>query len=184
MSPPKVVMGALLALLLLSLSQGAPAAMLPATSASAAASSASLFTLSGDTPGSRLVLGSSATVTTIHVNTAGTLSFTLIDESFSDALGSLSFALTNASGALTTMSGPGTLSWDVAGPVTLYADVFASAQGTANVGLYNLQLSFAPLVAVPLPMSGLLLGAALMILWRLKVRPIWPQRHNCHTAVA
>jgi hypothetical protein len=181
MSRPKIIVGALLALGMTA--QGTWAATLPANPGSSAATTASLFSLSGDMPGSKLVLGSSATVTTIQVDAAGTLSFTLTDKLFPIALGALSFAVTDTNTALATMSGPGTLSMAVAGPVTLYADVFATAQGTNNVGLYNLQVSFAPTVPVPAPASGLLLGVA-AILWRLKVRPDRPQRHNCHTAVA
>jgi hypothetical protein len=181
MSRLNVGLGALLALGLLA--PGARAATLPTDPASAAATTASLFSISGDLPGSKLVLGSSAAVTTIRVDTAGTLSFILMDKLFPSALGALSFAVTDTSNALATMSGPGTLSMVVTGPMTLYADVFATAQGTTNTGLYNLQVSFAPAVPVPVPASGLLLAAA-AILWRLKVRPARPQRHNCHTAVA
>jgi len=181
MSRLTIGVGALLALVLGA--QGARAATLSANPASAVATIPSLFTVSGDMPGSKLVQGSSATVTTIQLDAAGTLSFTLTDKLFTSALGALSFAVTDANTALATMSGPGTLSMAVTGPVTLYADVFATAQGTANTGLYNLQVSFAPAVPVPVPASGLLLGAA-AIWWRLKVRPARPQRHNCHTAVA
>jgi hypothetical protein len=181
MSRLSLHLGALLALTLTA--QGAWAATLPANVASAPATTASLFSLSGDLPGSKLVLGSSAAVTTIQVDVAGTLSFILTDKLFPTALGALSFAVTDASSALATMSGPGTLSMSVAGPMTLYADVFATAQGTTNTGLYNLQVSFAPTVPVPVPASGLLLGTA-AILWRLKSRPARSQRHNCHTAVA
>jgi hypothetical protein len=179
MSRLKIVVAALLALGMIA--KGAWAATLPASPASA--STASLFSLSGDLPGSKLVLGSSASVTTIQVDVAGTLSFTLIDKLFPSALGALSFAVTDATTALATMSGAGSLSLSVSGPMTLYADVFATAQGTTNTGLYNLQVSFAPTVPVPVPASGLLLGAA-AILWRLKSRPARPHRHNCHTAVA
>jgi hypothetical protein len=181
MSPFNVGLAALLALGLLA--PAVQAATLPANPSGPTAATASLFSLSGDMPGSKLVLGSSASVTTIQIDAAGTLSFTLSDKLFPSALGALSFAVTDASSALATMSGPGTLSMSVAGPVTLYADVFATAQGATNTGLYNLQVSFAPTVPVPVPASGLLLAAA-VIMWRLKVRPARPQRHNCHTAVA
>jgi hypothetical protein len=165
------------------MAQGARASDMLAGTGSTAAPTQNPFTLSGDMPGSQLVLGSSATVTTIQVNAPGTLSFTLTDKIFPSALGALSFAVTNADVVLDQMTGPGTLSMVVTGPVTLYADVFATAQGAANTGLYNMQVSFAPTVPVPVPASGLLLGAAIIV-WRLKVRPGRPQRHNCHTAVA
>ena len=161
----------------------AHASTLTAGSAAAAGGVQDLFSLSGDPVGARLVLGSSATVTTIQLDAAGTLSFILTDKSFPSALAALSFAVTDANSALATMTGPGTLTMPVAGPVTLYADVFATAHGVANTGLYNLQVDFAPTVPVPVPASGLLLGAAI-IAWRLNVRPDRPQRHNCHAAVA
>ena len=174
-------LGALLLLVLAA--PWAQASTLTASSAASVAGTQSLFSLSGDPAGAKLVLGSSASDTTIQLDAAGTLSFILTDKIFPSALGALSFAVTDANKSLATMSGPGTLTMAVAGPVTLYADVFATAQGVANTGLYNLQVNFAPTVPVPVPASGLLLAAALIV-WRLKVRPSRPQRHNCHTAVA
>jgi len=163
--------------------QVAHASNLPASGADSATSVQSLFQLSGDLPGSHLVLGSSATITTIQIDAAGTLSFTLTDKLFPVALGALSFAVTDTHSALASMTGPGTLSVDVTGPMTLYADVFATAQGAANAGLYNLQVGFAPTVPVPVPASGALLCAA-VLMWRLMHRRGRPSIHNCHTAVA
>ena len=126
---------------------------------------------SGSMPGSRLVQGSSAIVTTIQVAEAGTLSFILTDEVFPATLSGLSFSVTNADASLGTMTGPGTMSMAISGPMTLYADVFATTQGTASLGLYNLQISFLAddddeddVTPVPLPPSGPLLGGFLGLL--------------------
>ena len=179
----KAMLGGLVMLGLLCFAPGARASTVSSSLATDVSSSASLFTLGGDMPGSRLVQGSSATVTTITVNEAGTLWFTLTDKNFSNALGALSFALTSADAVSASMLGSGTVSMVVNGPMTLYADVFATAQGVANVGLYNLQMGFTPAVAVPLPASALLLAGA-MLAWRLQRRSPRPLEHNCHTAVA
>jgi hypothetical protein len=120
--------------------------------------------------GSELVQGSTAMVTPLQLDTAGSLSLTLTDMNFPESLGALSFAVTDANTLLKSMDGPGVMTLDVAGPTTLYADVFATAQGSANVGLFNLQVSFTSLAPVPLPPSGLLLAmilaAMLLFGWR------------------
>lgn len=122
--------------------------------------------------GSQLVQGSVAMVTPLQLDTGGTLSLTLTDMNFPEALGALSFAVSDANTLLKSMDGPGIMTLDVAGPVTLYADVFATAQGPANVGLYNLQVAFTSVAPVPLPASGLLLAMVLGLLslrgWRLR----------------
>jgi hypothetical protein len=123
--------------------------------------------------GSQLVQGSTAMVTTLELESAGTLSFTLSDMKFPELFGALSFAVTDANESLGQMTGPGVMTLDVAGPTTLYADVYATAQGAANVGLFNLQVSFASAAPVPLPASGLMLAMILGLLslprWRLRL---------------
>jgi hypothetical protein len=123
--------------------------------------------------GSELVQGSTAMVKTLELESAGTLSFTLSDMKFPELFGALSFAVTDANKSLGHMTGPGVMTLDVAGPTTLYADVFATAQGAANVGLFNLQVSFASAAPVPLPGSGLLLAMILGLMafpgWRLRL---------------
>ena len=120
-----------------------------------------------------LVQGSTAMVTALHLETAGTLSFELTDMKFPELFGALSFAVTDANKSLGHMAGPGVMTLDVAGPTTLYADVFATAQGAANVGLFNLQVSFASAAPVPLPSSGLLLAMILGLMafpgWRRRL---------------
>jgi hypothetical protein len=100
-------------------------------------------------------------VTPLQLDTAGSLSLTVTDMNFPESLGALSFAVTDANTLLKSMDGPGVMTLDVAGPVTLYADVFATAQGAANVGLFNLQIAFTSVAPVPLPASGLLLAMIL-----------------------
>ena len=136
----------------------------------------------GSALGSTLVQGSSAKAIAIQVSEAGTLSFNLTDKIFPMALGSLSFAVTDLNSALGTMTGPGMMSLTVNGPMTLYADVFATTQGAASIGLYNLQVSFAAAVtSVPLPDSGSLLGGLLGLLCLAR----WggrPRAYNCNTS--
>src|SRR5262249_40611819 len=79
----KTMLGSVVALALACLAPVAHGATVSASLATEASTNASLFTLSGDMPGSKLVQGSSATVTTIKVSEAGTLWFTLTDKNFS-----------------------------------------------------------------------------------------------------
>ena len=136
---------------------------------------------SGALPGAVVVQGSSATVTELQIVESGMLSFTLTEKNFPATLGSLALAVSNADTALKAMDGAGTMHMAISGPETLYLNVFATAQGPANIGLYNLQINFTPAVAVPIPASGWLLGAALLI-WQLLKRRSRPRTYNCHTS--
>jgi hypothetical protein len=115
---------------------------------------------------SELVQGSQASVATLSIPSAGELFLTLTDLKFPDDFSSLKFALTDTSTALVGLADPGTLTLNLTGPTTLYAEVFANAQGAADIGLYNLTATFLGNSSpVPLPPSGLLLaGVSLLAL--------------------
>jgi hypothetical protein len=132
--------------------------------------------------GSKLVVGDSAAVTKLKLATAGTLSIAIEDQGFTSALGALSFMVTDANGVLMQKSGVGTLNVSVSGPVALYVDVFAWAQGAANVGLYSMQISFAPSAPVPLPGAAGMLALALLGAWAARRRGL--ATYNCNTLLA
>jgi hypothetical protein len=114
--------------------------------------------------GAQLVQGSLAGVTALSIPSAGELFVSLTDLQFPDPFSSLKFDLSDTQSTKTAMSNPGTLTLNLTGPATLYANVFAKAGGSSNLGLYNLTATFmgtanpagAP---VPLPATGALLAA-------------------------
>lgn len=128
--------------------------------------------------GWRAVQGYQANATTLQLPSAGVLSLTLTDLNFptSFASGSLQLDLTDSSSTLLGLEGPGTWNVDVTGPMTLYANVFANAQGlgVANIGLYTLTASFMSTAPVTLPATGTLLASVtllaglLELLWRMR----------------
>jgi hypothetical protein len=119
-----------------------------------------------------LVLGSEAQAVAINVPSAGELSLQLTDVNFTSPFSSLMFALTDSSTDFVPLTDAGTMSLAVPGPVTLYAHVFARAQGGFDVGMYNFTASFVPGSPVPLPGTGPLMGMilALALLARLPRR--------------
>lgn len=102
----------------------------------------------------QLVWGSSLTVNQMSTPGAGTVSVTLADIKWPEALSSLSFLITDLHQTWQRLDGAGTLNFTVDGPTHLFAAVFAQAGPDTHAGLYDLSVTFAP---VPLPAAGLLL---------------------------
>ena len=114
--------------------------------------------------GAELVQGSRAGITALNIPSAGELFLTLTDLQFPDPFSSLKFDLTDTLSSKTALTNPGTLTLNLTGPATLYANVFASAGGSSNLGLYNLTATFlassgVTAAPVPLPATGGLLAA-------------------------
>jgi hypothetical protein len=147
------------------------ASTIPGASASGA-SSDSLYS------GSKLVVGASASVVQLSIPSAGTLTLTWTDLDFSSDLAGLEVGLSEASKTLGDFDYDGSTTVDLTGPVMLYATVFATAQGSMDVGLYHLSAMFAPaVVAVPVPAIGVWgVGAGflgiLALVWRTRWRHI------------
>lgn len=117
---------------------------------------------------------------TLDIDQAGTLTITVSDLVWPKALESLTFALADASEVLghRTITGFGKKStdesihegedsfvYDVHGPMKLFSNVYAFADG--HVCAYRIKVDFVP--AVPLPMSAWLLVSGLVGLgafWR------------------
>lgn len=108
---------------------------------------------------SQLVQGSEASVAALQIPSAGNLFLSLTDLRFPDPFASLQFDLTGTQNALVGLSPSGTtLTLGLTGPATLYANVFATAQGPLDIGLYNLTATFLTTAPVSLPASGALLA--------------------------
>jgi hypothetical protein len=119
-----------------------------------------------------MVVGSSSDDLSFNAPMAGTVTATLMNQSWSggfDPLGSLSFMANSNSGVLSSWdsAAPSTTeSFKVGSAGTYFAHVMASASGATDVGLYSLNISFVP-SAVPLPMSEWLLVVGVLMLFGL-----------------
>lgn len=121
-----------------------------------------------------MISGTVSTVDSFTAPAAGTITLQLANLPWPTALSSLSFFASSASQVLASGSVPppsgalsGTLldTFQVSGPGTYFAHVTgtASASSPLDLGLYSMQVSFAP--AVPLPAAAwLLVGGLLMLL--------------------
>lgn len=112
-----------------------------------------------------LVTGSESAVYSFVAPTAGTVTATLMNQNWPTPLSALSFAATSASSVISAWSAPviEAESFQV-GAGTYFAHVNATASGPLDLGLYSLNLSFAPAGTVPLPSSDwMLLGATLAL---------------------
>jgi hypothetical protein len=121
-----------------------------------------------------LVVGSLSSVSNFQISGPGTVTVSLTDLGWTDRLASLTFAATNASGVVASMTGPGQISFNVSSP-GMYSTVVgavASTAGFLDLGWYSMTVNFAPAAAVPLPASALLLLSCLLLLGvALRTRP-------------
>lgn len=118
-----------------------------------------------------LVVGSQTTATAFTTTGPGKVTVQLSDLSWPERLASLSFAIANSTTVFARSalgigtSSVNTLSFDVSGPGTYTAIVsgVVAPSSVLQLGAYSLQIDLRP-SAVPLPASGLLLGAAIALL--------------------
>ena len=113
-----------------------------------------------------MVSGTQSAVFSFDAPSAGTVTATLSNLSWPTPLSTLSFLATSATDTLSSWSAAVTQaeSFQV-GPGTYFAHIMAAATGPLNIGIYSLNLSFAP--AVPLPASDWLLVIGVLILFGL-----------------
>lgn len=114
--------------------------------------------------GSTLVLGDSARVVQLDVPSAGVLSMDWTDLDFASSLASLDVDISNGTKPMGDYQSGGSMTLNLSGPVKLYVTIFASAQGSMDVGLYHVSAMFVPTVAaVPVPGLGISgLGVAVL----------------------
>jgi hypothetical protein len=113
-----------------------------------------------------MVSGTESAVFSFDAPSAGTVTATLSNLPWPTPLSTLSFLATSATETLSSWSAPVTQaeSFQV-GAGTYFAHIMAAATGPLNLGIYSLNLSFAP--AVPLPASDWLLVIGVLILFGL-----------------
>lgn len=112
-----------------------------------------------------LVSAPTITVTQLDLTSAGTLNISLKDLAWPDIAQALSFSLSSPTEVITRQSTSGTsplvLSYDVTGPMTLFASVYAAPRATARAALYHMNISFTSVAPVPLPAGVWLLLSGL-----------------------
>jgi hypothetical protein len=122
-----------------------------------------------------VISGQQSAVQSFNVATPGTLTLTLSDLPWLDTVTDLSGFLSTASGMLGSTFGPGTESFDVTAG-TYYAHWFGTADGTYNLGVVGLKISFQPdnVTAVSLPTSLVLLlsGFGVLFGWQSRRAPM------------
>jgi hypothetical protein len=107
---------------------------------------------------SGLISGRQSIATPIVIPVAGTLTITLSDLAWPEALQSLSFSLTDTHSVLAQLVSPGVLTVDISTPGQYFGFVYGAAQGALNLGLYSVSLSLTPSVPqVPVPAAAWLL---------------------------
>jgi hypothetical protein len=115
--------------------------------------------------------GSQSFVQSFNITTPGTITVTLTDIAWLDAITNLTGFLTTTSGVVgQAFSGSETMS---VGPGTIYAHWFGEAQGPDDLGVLGVKISFQPSVAaVPLPASLCLLlsGLGILLGWQRRDR--------------
>ena len=109
------------------------------------------------------------------VSGPGVLTVDLQDQVWPASLSGLSFSLVTAGSTLGQFNGAGSKTFDIGAGGTLYAYVSGEATNPVgglayNLGLYSLDVTFAP-TAVPLPAATALLLASLLGFGMLQLRP-------------
>jgi hypothetical protein len=130
------------------------------------------------------VQGQQSFVQAFDITTPGTLTVTLSQIPWPDTISGLNLFVSTATGIVGSSMGVGTESMQVDSGV-IYAHWFGAATGPSNLGVYGLEITFAPegVAQVPLPMPLILLfsGLALLAFW-LRRRPAACFRDdNVHT---
>lgn len=110
--------------------------------------------------GSVLVSGSASNVYSINAIGPGVLTVRLENISWPERLSQLDCSIYSADGLLKSLSDTSEWIFEVSGPASFYASVFAGSAGRLNLGLYSFKLTFESAASlVPLPAAGWLLAS-------------------------
>jgi hypothetical protein len=103
-----------------------------------------------------VIQGQQSFVQAFNITTPGTLTVTLANIPWLDTISNLTCFLTSATGMLGTATGSGGESIDI-GAGTIYAHWFGDANGTYNIGVLGIKISFQPSNVTPVPLPGALM---------------------------
>jgi hypothetical protein len=109
------------------------------------------------------ISGTQSFAFSIQAPTAGTFSVQLNNLAWPERLASLSFAATTATSVLETRTDGSLLKFNVGSAGNYFAHVAGTAQGSLNLGLYSMRISFlteGPPVPLPAALPLLLFGLA------------------------
>jgi len=120
---------------------------------------------------SGFVQGQQSFVDSFYLSDPGTLTITLSNIAWPQALAELDLLVSNANGAIAPEMSAGTESFNITGGGRYFAQWFGVAQGPLDLGVYGISMSWQPVTSVPLPASLSLLLSGLAFLWLLR-------RHN------
>jgi len=121
---------------------------------------------------SGFIEGAQAFTQSFDITAAGTLTVTLSDVPWLDAVSNLGLFVTSANGVLAPTIGAGTETIQVQ-PGMVYAHWYGQASGPYGLGVYGLKVDFSPGVApVPLPNSLIMIlsGLGLLLGWQRPAR--------------
>jgi hypothetical protein len=104
-----------------------------------------------------VISGQQSTVQSFNVSTPGTLTVTLSTLPWLDPVTGLNAFLTTPSGMVGTAFNGGTETFDVA-PGTYYAHWFGTANGTYNLGVVGMEVTFQPSDGTPVPLPASLVS--------------------------
>lgn len=113
---------------------------------------------------SLMVSGSYSGIESFSVTRAGTLTIHLENIAWPERLSQLNCSIYSQSGFMHSLTDSATLSFDIAGAGTYFANISAGAGGLLNLGLFSFKVSFVPSTpTVPVPAAVWLLGSVLGI---------------------
>ena len=113
---------------------------------------------------SLMVSGSYSGVETFSVTRPGTLTIRLENISWPERLAQLNCSIYSQTGFMHSLTDSATLTFDIAGAGTYFANLSAGAGGLLNLGLFSFKVSFVPSAPpVPVPAAVWLLGSVLGI---------------------
>jgi hypothetical protein len=134
-----------------------------------------------------LVTAPTLTTSRLDLQSAGTLYVSLSDLKWPEVAKALSFSLSSPTQVIApTSNSGGLLAYDVTGPMTLFASVYAAPTATVGGALYHLSVRFASSAPpVPLPAAVWLLLSGLAGLGALGTRQTRSRRPGmCANAIA
>jgi hypothetical protein len=133
-----------------------------------------------------MVTGTESSVFSFTAPASGNVTAELTNLDWPTTLSGLSFMASSGSQVLGSLSAPSLantntqmLTFHVSHPGTYFANVTATPGGPLDIGVYSFSLHFANGSAVPLPASGWLLAAAVIVL--LGMLRSWRTRHGRET---
>jgi hypothetical protein len=122
-----------------------------------------------------LIQGQQSFTDALNVASPGTLTMTLSSIPWMDTISNLTGFVSTDSGVVGTTMGAGTESFNIESAGTVYAHWFGDAQGSYDIGVLGVKISFLPSVVTPVPLPASLLlmlsGLGVLFGWQRRADP-------------